>query len=151
MVTAVNSVLDGQEVTHAVGLGTQILLIDRVRRHLQRHTLDDFDAPQLECALLERVIGQQSYAVKPEVKQDGGSGRVVAPVNRQPECQVGVDGVEAAVLQGVRANLVSQADAAAFLTQVQQHARLSLREELQRRGELFAAVATHRAKHVASQ
>ncbi len=48
--------------------------------------------------------------------------RVVTLVGGKAQALVGFDGIGAAVLQLVGADLVHQANATAFLTQVQQHA-----------------------------
>ncbi len=77
--------------------------------------------------------------------------RVVALVVAEPEGQVGIDRVEALVLQSVRSQLVEQADAATLLAQVQDHARLLLADGAQRGGELIAAVAAQGAQGVAGE
>ena len=55
-----------QEMPHAVGLGAQVVPVDRVRRHGQRHALDDVDAVALQRRALERVVGEQSHLAHPE-------------------------------------------------------------------------------------
>ena len=63
-----------------------------------------------------------TFSAREHVRGDA----VVALVVAEAERQVGVDGVEAVVLQPVRADLVDQADAAALLAQVEHDALVHL-------------------------
>jgi hypothetical protein len=76
---------------------------------------------------------------------------VVAGVGVEAQLQVGFDRVGAGFLQAVGADLVDQADAAAFLAQVEQDAAAFGGDFLQRAFELGAAVAALREHHVAGQ
>ena len=86
-----------------------------------------------------------------EVDEDLRADAVVAQVDRQAELEVGVDGVEPAVLQLVGVELVEQADPAALLGEVEQHAAALALDHRQRRLELLAAVAAQRVEDVAGQ
>ena len=77
--------------------------------------------------------------------------RVVAHVGGKTQRVVGLDRVVALVLQRVGADLVEQADAAALVEHVDQHAAPGLLDLVHRRFELFAAVAALGAEHVAGQ
>ena len=88
---------------------------------------------------------------QPEVDEDLRADAVVAQVDGQPELEVRVDGVEALVLQVVGAQLVEQADAAALLGEVEQHAAALVLDHRERRLELLAAVAAQRVEDVAGQ
>ena len=88
---------------------------------------------------------------QPEVDQDLRADAVVAQVDRQPELEVGVDGVQPLVLQVVGAQLVQQADPAALLGQVEQDAGALALDHRQRGLELLAAVAAQRVEDVAGQ
>ena len=88
---------------------------------------------------------------EPEVDQDLRADAVVAQVGRQAELEVGVDGVVALLLQLVGPELVQQADAAALLGEVEQHALPLLLDHRERRLELLAAVAAHRVEHIARE
>src|SRR6185437_8206207 len=76
---------------------------------------------------------------------------IVAQVLLESELQIRFDGVEALVLQRVSLDLVREADSAPFLMQVDNHAGLGRQNTLDRFGQLLAAVASLRAKHVAGQ
>ena len=54
--------------------------------------------------------------------QDLRADAVVALIGLEPELLVGLDRVEPLVLQRIRADLVRETDAPAFLIQVEQHA-----------------------------
>ena len=86
-----------------------------------------------------------------EVLEDLGADPVVAQVGGQAELEVGVDGVEALLLELVGLELVEQADPAALLGEVEQHAAALVLDHRERRGELVAAVAAQRVEDVAGQ
>ena len=76
----------------------------------------------------------------------------MAGVGRQPEVEVGVDGVAAGVLERVGLELGHQADPAALVpAQVDHDAAAGRDDPLQRLVELRPAVAALRAEHVAGQ
>ena len=70
---------------------------------------------------------------------------------REPECKVRLDGVEAVRLQVIRAELVQEADSAAFLTHVQDDALPLGLDAGEGHLQLFAAVAQQRVEHVTGQ
>ncbi len=76
---------------------------------------------------------------------------VVPLVVAESQRAVRLDGVEAAVLQRVRAHLVAQPDAPALLAQVEEQAALHRAEPPQGHLELVAAVAAQRAQRVAGE
>ena len=86
-----------------------------------------------------------------ERAQDVGADAEVALVVLEAEAVVGLDGVEALVLQRVGAHLVGEPDAAALLVQVEQDARPLGRDLLERGMELRAAVALEAAEEVAGE
>ena len=86
-----------------------------------------------------------------QVHQDLGADPVVAQVGRHAQLEVGVDGVEALLLELVGLELVEQADAAALLGEVEQHAAALLLDAQQRVLELLAAVAAQRVEDVAGE
>ena len=75
---------------HAIGLGAQVAPVHRIWSNGQRHSLDDLDAVSLQRGALQRVIGQQAHLAQAEFAQDGRGRGVFAPVNGQPQRQVGV-------------------------------------------------------------
>ena len=114
-----------------------------VRHGLHRHPLDDLEAVALDAAVLRRVVRHQPHRRDAEVDEDLRADAVLARVGREAELEVGLDGVAAFVLQRVRAQLVAEPDAAAFVpAQVHDDALALLGDLLQRAVELRAAVAT---------
>ena len=76
-------------------------------------------------------------------------GRVVrASIHRQPQRQVGIDGVEARLLQRVRADLLLDADAAPLLTEVNDYPAAGFTDQPHRVSQLIAAIAFDRRKHI---
>ncbi len=64
---------------------------------------------------------------------------------------VGIHGIEAIVLQLIRAQLVGEADATPFLRQIQQHAAALVVQALHRGLQLLAAIAAQAAEQVAGE
>ena len=140
-----------QRVAHAVALGAQVGLVVRVGGVLDRHLRRDRQPVALQPADLLRVVGEDADARQPEVDQDLRADAVVAQVDRQAELEVGVDRVQALVLEVVGAQLVQQADPAALLGEVEQDAGALALDHRQRRLELLAAIAAQRVEDVAGQ
>ena len=111
----------------------------------------DVDAVRLELAHLLGVVRQQAHAVDAEVREDAGRRAVVASIDRQAECEVRVERVEAVLLQAVRAQLVDEPDAPALVTaQVDDDAARAL-DRLERGVELRPALALERAERLARE
>ena len=128
-------------------------MFSRVGQHVERHPLDDLETVALEAAVLGRIVGHQPHRRHAEVDEDLRADAVLAGVGREAELDVGLDGVAALVLQRVGAQLVAEADAAALVA-AQVHddaAALARRSAPCARVELHAAVAAHRAEHVAGE
>ena len=75
----------------------------------------------------------------------------MALVVGEAQAQIGVDRVEALILERISAQLVDQADAAPLLAQIEQDSPARRGDRLERRVELRAAIAFERAEHVAGQ
>ena len=99
------------------------------------------------------VVGEQAQTIDAERLQDLRGDAVVAGIGGQAQGRVGIERVEAAVLQRVGANLVGKTDAAPLLAaQVDDHATVSiLGNEPLRFVKLRAAIAAKRAERVAGQ
>ena len=86
-----------------------------------------------------------------EVLEDLQADAVVARVGAVAEGEVGLDGVEPLVLEGVGPELLDQADPAALLGQVDQGADPLVADHLEGQVELVAAVAAERVEQVAGE
>ena len=127
-------------------------MFSSVRGDVQRDPLDDLETVALEAAVLRGVVRHQPHRRDAEVDEDLRADAVLARVGREAELDVRLDGVAALVLQGVRAQLVAEADAAALVAaQVDDDAAALGGDPLERAVELHAAVAAHRAEHVAGE
>src|SRR6266516_1812462 len=136
-------------VAEPVALGPQVLLVVRVRDGLDGHLVGDREAVALEPVDLLRIVGEDADAREPEVDEDLGPDAVVAQDGGEAELQVRVDGVEPALLELVRAELVEEADAPSLLREVEQDAAALALDHRQRRLQLLAAVAPQRMEDVA--
>ena len=83
--------------------------------------------------------------------QQRGGDVVAALVGEKSQVLIGVEGVEAAVLQHVGAQLVRQPDAAPFLIEIEQHAAAERADARDRRAQLLAAIAAQAAEQVAGE
>ena len=89
--------------------------------------------------------------LKPEVLEQLDADAVVARVGLVAEGQVGFDRVQALVLQRVGFDLLGDADAAAFLRQIDEHAGPFVSNHVERHVQLIAAVAAQRFEQVAGE
>ena len=103
------------------------------------------------AAHLVRIVGEQFDAADAERAQHRRGGAEAALVGLEAELLVRVDGVEAAVLDRVGAQLVREPDAAALLREVEQHAAAGRADGVDRAAQLAAAVAAQAAEQVAGQ
>ena len=78
------------------------------------------DAQAADAGHFVRVVGDQLHAGDAQVFHDLHGQVVLALVGLEAEGDVGLDGVHAVVLERVGLNLVVQADAPAFLPEVDQ-------------------------------
>ena len=103
------------------------------------------------CATLSGLF--ESRRTRAHAQQTQGFGRksVVARIGGETQLLVGFHGVHAAVLQLVGAQLVHQADAAAFLRQIEQQAHGRRGDLSQRKFQLGAAIAALGGQYVAGQ
>ena len=124
----------------------------RIRRgDFERQPLGDRQAVPFDPHQLARVVAEQTHRADAQLAQDLDTHSVIALIRFEAEPLVGLDRVEALVLELVRANLVREPDAAAFLIQIQQDAAAFLGDPLHGRIELGAAVTADRVQSVAGQ
>ena len=100
---------------------------------------------------LRRVVGQEPHPRAAEHLQHANRDRVVALVVVEAQHRVGIDSVEAGILQLIGTELVDETETTAFLLQVENDAAARLLELGQRQAQLVAAVAASRAEHVPGQ
>src|SRR5262249_27286993 len=98
-------------------LGAQIVDVPGMRRHLERSARDDADAVGLQASDLLGIVGEQADALDTEVAQDLRADAIVTQVFAEAQLEVRLDRVPPAILQGIRADLVGESDATAFLMQ----------------------------------
>ena len=87
----------------------------------------------------------------PSLRRTAAARGVIASVDREAQRDIRINGVEAAVLERVRADLVEQSDAASFVAQVEEHATVGAADLLESSLQLFAAVAAQGAERLAGQ
>ena len=102
--------------------------------------LGDFEAVAVEADDFLGVVGEEADFAHPEVVEDLGAHAVVAEVGGEAEFFVGLDCIEAFLLEFVGVNLGGESDAAAFLAEVEEDAAF-LGDELHGGVELSAAIA----------
>ncbi len=122
-----------------------------VRLQEDRNALDHVDPEALERRKLLGVVAEQADTDGAKVAKNVRAGDVVPRVSGEAERLVCLDGVESLLLERVGSYLVEQADAAAFLAQIHEHAGSVLRDRAKRCGELRPAVAPQGPEDVAGE
>ena len=118
---------------------------------LHRDAADDLDAVAFETEDLRRIVGDQPHLFDAEIGENLRTDAVVALIDRQPEREIRLDGIGAVILQLVRAQLVSKADAAPFLTKVEEDAAPFFGDHLHGTVALRRAIAANRVQRVAGE
>src|SRR5262249_17993350 len=93
----------------------QIPFIRRIRLYDKRDAVYDFQSVRFETHAFAWVIRDETHAAYAEVRQDLSADAVVARVGLESEMDVRLHGIESLILQGVCANFIDQANAAALL------------------------------------
>ena len=139
-------------MAHPRLLGDQIVLVLRTYGHRESMPGHDLHPQGPQPRALLRIRRQQPYAAHAQVRQDGGGDVVRAGVDRQAQLEIGVDGVESVVLEGVRVQLGAESDAASFVAaKIDQRTRSLAADLLQGRIELLAAVTAPGAEGIPRQ
>src|SRR4029077_17144203 len=86
-----------------------------------------------------------------ELLQHARRDAVVPLVVVEAERGIGVDGIEALILQRIGAHLVGEPEAAPFLLEIKNNAAALFVEPLGREAELVTTVAAARSEHVAGK
>src|SRR5204862_7515413 len=107
-------------MAHLVALGVEVRAVRRVRTDLDREPLDDLEAIERHARLL-RIVREDASAAHAEIHGDLDADAVLAVIGLEAEALVRLDGIEALVLQRVRAQLGHEADAAVLLPTVKDH------------------------------
>ena len=134
----------------AHGLGGQIAAILGIDRRMQRHAPADLDAGAGKAVQLGRIVGQQHDAAAAEQLQHARRDPIVALIVLETERHIGIDRVEAGILQPIRLHLVGEAEPAPLLVEVEDDAARVL-DAGNRKLELIAAIAAPRPEHVPGQ
>src|ERR1700722_1354566 len=140
-----------QAVSELVLLGAEIAFVVGVRRNDERDLVRHLEAVAAQAVVLPRVVGEHHHPLDPEVRQDLGADPIVALVDRQAEAEIRLDGVEAAILERVRTELVHEADAAALLAKIDEHTFPGVGDHRHRLVQLRLAVASLRSEDITGQ
>ncbi len=138
-----------KQVAEASGFGGKVGVVDAVGRERMGDALGDVDAAGGEGRHFFGVVGEEADARQVQLAEHGGGDVEIALVGFPAEGAVGVDGVEAAVLQGIGAELVDEADAAALLGKVHDGPGALGGHAGDGALQLRAAIASQRAQEVA--
>src|SRR5580704_8422436 len=108
-----------QQVAHLFLLGPQVRGRNLVDAWLAGNSLHDFDAGFFQLANFLRVVGQEADLFRAELFEDLSGKVIFARIRGKAQLLVGFHSVHPAILQFVSAELVHQADAAAFLREIE--------------------------------
>src|SRR5450631_1317889 len=135
-------------VAHLAPLDRQVGGVVLVLSHPVREPRGDVHAGCAQPRHLERVVGQEANRTHFQVGQNRRRQIVTAGIGLEAERQVRLDGVGAAVLECVGADLVAEPDAAPLLPEVDDEAGPFGGDPLERGVELLPAVALERPDHL---
>jgi hypothetical protein len=126
--------------THS--LGDHITTVVGIDRRLEWHSVGDFNARACQTVELGWIVGEQHNPRAIQYPQHMCGDPVIALIVIEAERDVGVEGIEAVVLQLICPHLVGETKPAAFLGQTENDAAAEVFEQRQSEPKLFPAVAT---------
>ena len=138
-------------VLHLPALHVEVARRIAIGLHEDGHPLIDGDSEVSESVELAGVVGHELDGFDAQGANHGGRDVVLPRVHGQVQEPVRFDRVGAELLQRVRADLVDEADASAFLAEVEDHAGAAARDLCLRQLELLPAIALQRPEHLARQ
>src|ERR1700730_2200218 len=115
------------------------------------NALDNADACLLELPDLVRIVRKQPHSADPERFQGLRGKGVVSRIGRESEPAICFHRVETVVLQFIGLQFIDQANAAAFLREIEHNAGRFFCDFPERKLELCAAVAPLRRENVAGE
>ena len=121
-------------------------------RGRQGHDRRDDRAGRTEAGHLAGIVGEQAHGSNTEFGEDRGGLGVVAGIDRQAECDVGVDGVGPVVLSDIGAKLVDEADAPSLVAgRVHEDAAPLRGDHPEPRTQLDATVTSQRSEGITGE
>src|SRR5438067_7195795 len=140
-----------KKMAHLGLLRLEIFCVMRVGFGSNRHLLDHLNAVTLETYNLFRIVGQESELAHTEIVKNLRAQSVIAQIGRETELRIGLDGIESFLLQLVSMNFCREADPAAFLPHIKEHAVSFLGDLAERCVKLVPAIASSRPEDIARQ
>src|ERR1700722_18684904 len=140
-----------QRVSHSFLLGPQVGQRLGGRRRLTRNLRGNFDAGVSYGANLARIVRQKADPPDVEIAQDRDRQTEIPVVRLESEGPIGLNGVDAGVLQLIGLQLRHQADASTLLIFVNHHATPFIGDSLQGHCKLVATIAGQRAQRLAGE
>src|SRR6476660_9399473 len=101
-----------------VALGAEVVLVVLGRAGDEWYSFHDLEAVALQAHQLPGVVGHDPDGGEPQIPQDLSANTIVPEIRREAKPLVGLHGIVARVLERIRADLVEQADAPAFLIEI---------------------------------
>ncbi len=105
-----------------IALGRQILFIVRVGGQDDGQAFGHLDARAFQPLDLLGIVGEQPHLFDAQQLEHARRDREITRVDGKAKADIGIDGIEPLILQGISAQLVDEADPAPFLPQIEQHA-----------------------------
>ena len=133
---------------HTIPLGSQILNVVTVGRHLDGYIFYDLQAVCFQTDTLSRIVGHQPHLMDMEMTKHLRATTIIALVGLEAKVDIGIYGVHTLLLKLIGSNLVHQADTPTLLLHINDDALAFLLDHLHGLVELLATVATHAAQDI---
>src|SRR5580704_11134595 len=143
-----SATLRGEQVAELRSLRLEIRSVFLRCRRLYSDAIHDTQAISLESDHFARVVRQHANGFQSQIQENLRSNAIVPQIGLETELLVGLDGIRALVLEGIRLEFVEKANAATLLIEVDQHPASRLRDHLHCAIQLPTAVAALRVKDV---
>ena len=140
-----------EQVTHFFLLGPKVIFGGMNGRDDAGDPLRNGDSRFFERGDLLGIVRHQAHGAQAKITEDRTRQRIAPEIRFKTELFVGLHGIGTVVLKFVGAELIHQADAAAFLVFVNQEASTFGGDGFECEFELGAAIASQAVENVAGQ
>jgi hypothetical protein len=138
-------------MSRTLDFGRHIREVVAVEPTEERLAILHLDSAILQSPNFLRVVGQELDALDPKVPEYLDSSVVATFIGTEAQRAIGVDSVQAFLLQQIRSKLVAQTDTPTLLRQIQEDASAPGGEDAQAGMQLFTAIASEAAEEIAGK
>src|ERR1700704_1256496 len=146
-----SGILRREQVSELGSLGFEVAGVLVVRDRNDRHALIDGQTVTFQANQLARIVGDRPDRSQPEIEQDLGANSIIAEIWLEAKPLIGLDSVDALILELIRLELVEETNAPALLIEINNDALAFFGNHFHGGLELPPAITAERVEDVTGQ